>query len=123
MIKIIQIMKFYKTINLSSEFKSKILYSHRDLKKLLSLKYIDNYLIKLFKNYSNILKKYTIVLTSDHGTFRNKESAFNSTALSGSFHDDYLHIPFIINNKKKISFQNRLMSSAEIFFEIVSYLA
>ena len=115
--------KIYKTINLSSEFKSKILYSHRDTKKLLSLKYIDNYLIKLFKNYSSILKDYTIILTSDHGvTFRNKESAFNSTTLSGSFHDDYLHIPFIINNKKKISFQNRLMSSAEIFFKIVSYL-
>ena len=115
--------EIYKTIDLDKEFINTILPLHRDKKKLLSLKYIDNYLIKLFKTQSNILKNYTLVLTSDHGvTFRNKESAFNSTALSGSFHDDYLHIPLVINNKSKISFQKRLMSSTEILNEIADYL-
>ena len=115
--------EIFKTINLDKEFKNKILPLHRDKKKLLSIKYIDDYLTKLFKTQSNILKNYTLILTSDHGvTFRNKESAFNSTALSGSFHDDYLHIPLVINNKSKITFQKRLMSSVEILKEIASYL-
>ena len=57
---------------------------------------MNNYQIFFNKN-NNILQDYTIVITSDHGSvFYKGESPLNSTSLSGSFHDAYLSIPFVV---------------------------
>ena len=76
---------------------------------------MNNYQIFLTKII--IFQDYTIVITSDHGSvFYKGESPLNSTSLSGSFHDAYLSIPFVVFKKDfKLKRLDSLSSSIDIF--------
>lgn len=106
-----QIFKFLnvKKIYQFKELKKKF----TDTRKLLSILYIDNFLTKFFEK--KLLKNTLFIFTSDHGTtFRGDESSLNSSTLTGSFHDDYINIPFIILNDGAKNLNNKLGCSVDI---------
>jgi len=109
------LLKFWRTRDKIFEEKFKDFFE--DKRRLFCLKYFDEQLYNFLENNQNLLQDYTIVITSDHGSvFYNGESPLNSTSLTGSFHDEYLNIPFIVFNKKlKFKKLNFLSSSIDIF--------
>lgn len=109
------LIKIWKDRNKDFENKNKNYF--QDNRRLYCLKYFDEELLSFLKKNKNLINDYIVVLTSDHGSvFYNGESPLNSTSLTGSFHDEYLSIPFAVYNKdfeqKKIS---SLSSSIDIF--------
>lgn len=88
-----------------------------DKRRLFSLKYFDEQFYNFLQSNENILEDYTILITSDHGSvFYNGQSPLNSTSLTGSFHDTYLNIPFVIFKKDlKLKKINSLSSSIDVF--------
>jgi len=113
------LFKFWKPRNKFFEKKFKSVFE--DERRLLCLKYFDEQLSNFFNKNNNILQDYTIVITSDHGSvFYKGESPLNSTSLSGSFHDAYLSIPFVVFKKDFKPKRLDLLSSSIDIFPIIS---
>jgi hypothetical protein len=68
---------------------------HQDM----ALKFFDRNLNIFLESLPNDIRDNTVIaITSDHGapSFLN-EHALSSSTVTGSFHDEYLHIPFLLN--------------------------
>jgi hypothetical protein len=68
-------------------------------KNEMALFYFDTELDKFLKSLPRAIKENTVIaITSDHGANTlNGKTPLSSSGMTGSFHDEYLHIPFILN--------------------------